>query len=71
LFLFGGAVLHGFAFVLVVGILVGTYSSIGIAAPIVVVWQQWQESRGGRGRVVTLEKARTRAKPGVSAGVRA
>ena len=71
LFLFGGAVLHGFAFVLVVGVLVGTYSSIGIAAPIVVVWQQWYQSRGGRGRVVTLEKARTRAKPGVSAGVRA
>ena len=71
LFLFGGAVLHGFACVLVVGVLVGTYSSIGIAAPIVVVWQQWYESRGGRGRVVTLEKARTRAKPGVSAGVRA
>ena len=71
LFLFGGAVLHGFACVLVVGILVGTYSSIGIAAPIVVVWQQWYESRGGRGRVVTLEKARPRAKPGVSAGVRA
>ena len=71
LFLFGGAVLHGFAFVLVVGILVGTYSSIGIAAPIVMVWQQWHESRGGSGRVVTLEKARTRAKPRVSAGVRA
>ena len=30
LFLFGGAVLHGFAFVLVIGVLVGTYSSIGI-----------------------------------------
>ena len=71
LFLFGGAVLHGFAFVLVIGVLVGTYSSIGIAAPIVVVWQQWRESRGGRGRVVTLEKARTRAKPRVSEGVRA
>ena len=71
LFLFGGAVLHGFAFVLVIGVLVGTYSSIGIATPIVVVWQQWYETRGGRGRVVTLEKARTRAKPRVSAGVRA
>ncbi|MGH9509702.1 MAG: protein translocase subunit SecF [Terriglobales bacterium] len=70
LFLFGGEVLHGFAFALVVGILVGTYSSIGIAAPIVVVWQQWHESRTGRGRVITLEKDRTREKPKVGARVK-
>ena len=33
LFLFGGEVLHGFSFALVIGILIGTYSSIAIAAP--------------------------------------
>ena len=35
LFLFGGPVLHGFSFALVVGIIVGTYSSVFIASPIV------------------------------------
>ncbi|MBI4466028.1 MAG: protein translocase subunit SecF [Acidobacteria bacterium] len=38
LFFLGGEVLHGFAFTLVVGIVVGTYSSIFIASPIVVGW---------------------------------
>ncbi|MFQ5776983.1 MAG: protein translocase subunit SecF [Terriglobia bacterium] len=38
LFFLGGEVLHGFAFTLVVGTLVGTYSSIFIASPIVVGW---------------------------------
>ncbi len=36
LFLFGGAVLQGFSFALLVGIIVGTYSSIFIATPIVI-----------------------------------
>jgi SecD/SecF fusion protein len=36
LFLFGGAVLKGFSFALLVGILVGTYSSIFIATPVVI-----------------------------------
>ncbi len=40
LFLFGGAVIHGFALVLVVGVIVGTYSSIAIASPVLVLWQQ-------------------------------
>ncbi|HKW35925.1 MAG TPA: protein translocase subunit SecF, partial [Candidatus Acidoferrum sp.] len=38
LFLMGGQVLRAFSFALVVGIVVGTYSSFGIAAPIVVAW---------------------------------
>jgi preprotein translocase subunit SecF len=38
LFFLGGEVLHGFAFTLVIGIIVGTYSSIFIASPIVVGW---------------------------------
>jgi preprotein translocase subunit SecF len=40
LFLMGGQVLRAFAFALVVGIVVGTYSSFGIAAPLVVAWHQ-------------------------------
>jgi preprotein translocase subunit SecF len=42
LFLMGGQVLRSFSFALVVGILVGTYSSFGIAAPLVVAWNQWR-----------------------------
>jgi len=38
LYLFGGEVLHGFSFALVIGILIGTYSSIAIAAPLVLVY---------------------------------
>src|SRR6185503_7927450 len=39
LFLFGGEVLHGFAFTMVVGILTGTYSSVFIAAAIISFWR--------------------------------
>ena len=47
LFFFGGQVLHGFSFALVAGIIVGTYSSIFIASPILIFWQKFRESRGG------------------------
>jgi preprotein translocase subunit SecF len=46
LFVFGGEVLHGFSFALVIGILIGTYSSIAIAAPILVAYQDWRSGRG-------------------------
>ena len=45
LFLFGGQVLSGFSFALVVGILVGTYSSVFVASPILVFWQNFVEDR--------------------------
>lgn len=45
LFLFGGQVLNGFAFALVTGIIVGTYSSIFIACPILLFWQGVLERR--------------------------
>jgi preprotein translocase subunit SecF len=51
LYLFGGEVLHGFSFALVVGILIGTYSSIAVAAPMLVAYQEW---RAKRGKVATL-----------------
>jgi preprotein translocase subunit SecF len=38
--LFGGEVLRGFSLALLIGIIVGTYSTIGIASPIMVWWQQ-------------------------------
>jgi preprotein translocase subunit SecF len=46
LYIFGGEVLRGFSFALVVGILIGTYSSIAVAAPMLVAWQQWRTSSG-------------------------
>jgi len=47
LWVFGGPVLNGFAFALVVGILVGTFSSIFIAAPIVIFWRDFMLKRNG------------------------
>jgi preprotein translocase subunit SecF len=46
LFLMGGQVLRSFSFALLIGCMVGTYSTVGIAAAIVVAWDKW---RGGRG----------------------
>lgn len=40
LFFLGGAVIRDFAFALIIGIVVGTYSSIFIASPIVLAWEQ-------------------------------
>jgi preprotein translocase subunit SecF len=48
LYLFGGEVLRGFSLALVIGILIGTYSSIAIAAPILVAYQDWRISKGKR-----------------------
>jgi preprotein translocase subunit SecF len=48
LFLFGGEVLRGFSLALVIGILIGTYSSIAIAAPILVAYQEWRVEKGKR-----------------------
>ncbi len=40
LFTLGGGIIHDFAFALIVGIVVGTYSSVYVASPILLVWQQ-------------------------------
>jgi preprotein translocase subunit SecF len=62
LYLFGGEVINGFAFTLVVGVIFGTYSSIAIASPVLVFWQQ----RAGQGRV----KERPRGYEREAAGAR-
>jgi preprotein translocase subunit SecF len=49
LFLFGGEVLHGFSLALVIGIIIGTYSSIFIAAPMLVAYQQWRGQKSASG----------------------
>ncbi|HUN87327.1 MAG TPA: protein translocase subunit SecF [Terriglobales bacterium] len=62
LFLFGGEVLHGFSFALVIGILIGTYSSIAVAAPMLVAYQEWRAKRGGQpSQVATLPAAKTKS----------
>ena len=59
LFLFGGEVLRGFSLALVIGILIGTYSSIAIAAPILVAYQDWRLQKGKRPTAaVPVAKAR-------------
>ena len=55
LYIFGGPVLRGFSFALVVGILIGTYSSIAVAAPMLVAWQEW---RAKKGKATTLPAAK-------------
>ena len=58
LFLFGGPVLRGFSFALVVGVLIGTYSSIAVAAPMLVAYQEWRKSHG---KTVALPARKARA----------
>lgn len=56
LYLFGGEVLRDFSLALVIGILIGTYSSIAIAAPILVAYQDWRAGRGKKPAVVAAQK---------------
>ncbi len=58
LLVFGGPVLRGFSFALTVGIVIGTYSSIAVAAPMLVAYQDWRKSRG---KVANLPAKRARA----------
>jgi preprotein translocase subunit SecF len=56
LFMFGGAALRPFSFVLTIGVVVGTYSSIYVASPIVVSWQGYLDRRS--------ERSNAKSKPG-------
>ncbi|HVB33538.1 MAG TPA: protein translocase subunit SecF [Patescibacteria group bacterium] len=66
LFLLGGSVLRSFAFAMVVGVMVGTYSSFGIAAPIVVLWSRFrgQRTAGGAAPGSGGRQSKTRASVG-------
>ena len=66
LFLMGGQVLRAFSFALVVGIVVGTYSSFGIAAPLVVAWNQWR----GQGLATSTGSAAGKTRVGAGASGR-
>ena len=56
LFVFGGEVLHGFSLALVIGILIGTYSSIAVAAPMLVAWTDWRAAKGKRTALPTAKR---------------
>ncbi len=45
LFVLGGGIIHDFAFALLVGIIIGTYSSIYVASPILLLWQELGSKR--------------------------
>ncbi|MCU1308081.1 MAG: Protein-export rane protein SecF [Acidobacteriaceae bacterium] len=62
LYLFGGQVLHGFSFALVIGILIGTYSSIAVAAPMLVAYQESRAEKQGRLSAKQVEAKRDRVR---------
>jgi preprotein translocase subunit SecF len=61
LFFFGGDVLHGFAFTMIVGIVTGTYSSVFIASAIAIIWQGRGRSAGAQTKA-SAEPAPARAR---------
>lgn len=63
LLLFGGKTLEDFAFVLFVGVITGTYSTVYVAGAIVVDWTRYVE-RGGSGRRPSGPRKKPVAKPG-------
>jgi preprotein translocase subunit SecF len=62
LYLFGGEVLRGFSLALVIGILIGTYSSIAVAAPMLVAYQDWRARRAGEAVARNLSSPRSKAR---------
>ena len=58
LYLFGGPVLHGFSLALVIGIIIGTYSSVFVASPIVLFWHNFADKRKKRTAPVVASAAR-------------
>jgi len=61
LYAMGGEVLRPFSFAMVVGVVVGTYSSFGIAAPIVVIWNKFYGNQGASARVGSAAEKRVPA----------
>jgi preprotein translocase subunit SecF len=57
LYIFGGEVLHGFSLALVIGILIGTYSSIFIAAPMLVAYQESRAKKGAGVAVLPADRS--------------
>jgi preprotein translocase subunit SecF len=70
LFIFGGGAIQDFALALLIGIIVGTFSSIYVASPVVLYWQMWRDRRyghtdggGGDEPVRRVSKKKRKKKP--------
>jgi preprotein translocase subunit SecF len=70
LFVWGGPVLHNFSFALVCGIIVGTYSSVFVASPIVLFWHRYTDKprKGTGAAAVTPRMPETPRKTPARAG---
>jgi preprotein translocase subunit SecF len=67
LYVLGGEVLRGFAFVLVAGVIIGTYSSIAIASPVVLWWRALRDKPvGGRRKSKSKAKAKNKQETDVA-----
>lgn len=61
LFIFGGSAINDFAFALIAGVIVGTYSSVFVATPVVYAWENWRGSGlGGHGPASPSDEGRGR-----------
>ena len=68
LVLFGGAVLRGFSLALFIGIITGTYSTIGIASPIMVWWQKRLEVAALRSTGLPAQRSGSKGQAPAPAG---
>jgi preprotein translocase subunit SecF len=48
LYVFGGEGLRGFTFVMLTGIVIGTYSSVAISAPVLLLWRKYEQAATAR-----------------------
>ena len=58
LYLYGGPALNAFAFVLSVGVVVGTFSSIYIASPVLLLWSRFADKRGGTAQAPAVRRTK-------------
>jgi len=61
--LLGGQVLRGFALALTIGILIGTYSSIAVASPMMMWWQYLTGGTRGQGKGILQRSTKRTAEP--------
>jgi preprotein translocase subunit SecF len=66
--LFGGAALRGFSLALLIGVIFGTYSSVAIASPIMVWWEQRLEAAERTSAIAVSRSATSGARAGSAGG---